>query len=232
MEVTASSVEDNLINGLSFKLRPGSSYITDKTCSTFHPSGSNIYTPTGTKVIKIVLSDSGWLDPSTLRIMFRIKNTADIDGVKKLYLRPLGGPWVFFRRIRLLANGTPIEDIDYYNRVHQMFDTLKPSETRINDQIEGMNNYSQEDAGAGAAACAGKLEQLNFFNYDWLGGVIPPQKSKWVMFQPLVGLLQQDKYIPLKYCPLTIELELVNNLTDCVITKPPDNTTGANNLIN
>ena len=96
MEVTASSVEDNLINGLSFKLRPGASYVTDRTFSTFYPSGSNIYTPTGTKVIKIVLSDSGWLDPSTVRIMFRLNNTSGIDGAKKLYLRPLGGPWVFF----------------------------------------------------------------------------------------------------------------------------------------
>ena len=128
--------------------------------------------------------------------MFKLKNTlAAADGENR-YLRPLGGPWVFFRRIRLIANGTPIEDIDYYNRVHQMFDLLKPSETRINDQIEGMNNYSQEDAAAGAAAGAGRVEQLSFFNYDWVGGVVRPASFKWVMFQPLLGLFQQDKYIP------------------------------------
>ena len=35
MEVYSSSVEDQLIDGLSFKLAPGSSYIQDRTSATY-----------------------------------------------------------------------------------------------------------------------------------------------------------------------------------------------------
>ena len=37
-----------------------------------------------------------------------------------------------------------------------------------------------------------------------------------VMFKPLVGIFNQDTLIPLRYCPLQIELELVNNGADAV----------------
>ena len=34
----------------------------------------------------------------------------------------------------------------------------------------------------------------------------------------MLGLFNQFKYIPLKACPLVLELELVSNFTDCIIT--------------
>ena len=43
MESISNGVEDYLIEGLSFKLAPGSSYVTDRRKSTFWASGSNIY---------------------------------------------------------------------------------------------------------------------------------------------------------------------------------------------
>ena len=46
MEVYSSSVEDQLVDGLSFKLNPGSSYVVDRQSVSFFPSGSNIYSPT------------------------------------------------------------------------------------------------------------------------------------------------------------------------------------------
>ena len=52
MESISNGVEDYLIDGLSFKLPPGSSYITDRRKSTYWASGSNIYKPLqGTKVV-------------------------------------------------------------------------------------------------------------------------------------------------------------------------------------
>ena len=50
----------------------------------------------------------------------------------------------------------------------------------------------------------------------------------------LLGLFQQDTYIPLKYCPLTLEIELVNAFTDCVVTRPAGANPGGqdNNPIN
>ena len=42
-EVVANSLEDTLIDGLSFKLAKTASYITKRKSATFHPQGSNIY---------------------------------------------------------------------------------------------------------------------------------------------------------------------------------------------
>ena len=57
MEAIANSVEDKLIEGLSFKSKAGASYITERKSVTFHPSGSNAYQPqNGTKLIKILMT--------------------------------------------------------------------------------------------------------------------------------------------------------------------------------
>ena len=93
VEAIANGREDKLIDGLSFKMNPGASYVTDRRSVTYHPQGSNIYKPgSGTKLIRILLTGDNWLDPSTLRIMFTLTNE-EADGQK---LRPLSGPWAFF----------------------------------------------------------------------------------------------------------------------------------------
>ena len=110
---------------ISFKLSPGSSYITDRQ-SVFFPSGSNIYTTNaGTKILRIVLNGSDWLDPATVRLFFDVKNN---DGPNRL--RVLSGPYCFWRRMRVLVGNQLIEDIDYYARVHQMFDILRARHVR------------------------------------------------------------------------------------------------------
>ena len=64
VEVIANSLEDTLIDGLSFKLAKTASYITNKRSVTFHPQGSNIYSPgIGVKLIKITIAGHDWLDP-------------------------------------------------------------------------------------------------------------------------------------------------------------------------
>ena len=56
MEATAQSVEDYLIDSLSFKLKPGASYITNRRSVSFFPHGGNQYSVQGVKVIKMVLT--------------------------------------------------------------------------------------------------------------------------------------------------------------------------------
>ena len=51
VEAAANSQEYYLIDGLSFKLKPGASYINERKSVTFHPQGSNVYSPNGTKLI-------------------------------------------------------------------------------------------------------------------------------------------------------------------------------------
>ena len=52
MESHAQGVEDNLIASLSFKLRPGASYVTDRRSVSFFPQGGNDYSPAGVQVKK------------------------------------------------------------------------------------------------------------------------------------------------------------------------------------
>ena len=119
VEVIANSLEDTLIDGLSFKLAKTASYMTSSWSVTFHPQGSNVYSPSiGVKLINITIASHDWLDPSTCRIMFDLrKNTSGVAGLR---LRPVGGSWSFSSRMRILAGGQILEDIDMYSRVHEM----------------------------------------------------------------------------------------------------------------
>ena len=205
-EAIANSVEDRLIDGLSFKLEKGASYITDRRSVTFHPMGSNVYTPgAGTRLIKINLTGDGWLDPSTLRIMFNLQND-DADPILLKNLRPLGSPHAFFRRLRVLCGGQVVEDIDNYNRVHEMMNTLSATHSRQNEVAEGFG--------------------LLWDSHDWINGNldvdnfkgIAKGESQTVLFKPLSGLLNQPKYLPIRYMPLVLELELVDNATDPIVS--------------
>ena len=117
----ASSVEDYLIEGLSFKLNPGASYVTDRRSVSYFTAGSNLYqSGSGARVVRINLTGEGWLDPSTVRLSYTLVNN---EGANKV-LRPLSGPWSFFRRARCLVSGAIVDDVDYYNHVHEMLHIL------------------------------------------------------------------------------------------------------------
>ena len=94
MESHAQSVEDNLIDSLSFKLRPGASYVTDRRSVSFFTQGGNDYQPNGVKVIKIMLNGDSWLDPSTVKLFFDITNTTSLSSNNKLKPK-LDGAWGF-----------------------------------------------------------------------------------------------------------------------------------------
>jgi hypothetical protein len=126
-------------------------------------------------------------------------------------LRPVGGPWSFFRRMRVLAGGTIIEDIANYARTHQQFHTLVSTAKRHNDTIEG---FGQEaDILRFRGSHPDGLPMQTARNY----GGISKGRAITALFKPLSGLFLQNKYIPLRYCPLVLEFELVNDPNDPII---------------
>ena len=131
MEACAQSVDDNLIDSLSFKLRPGATYVTDRrNVSFFFPLGGNHYTSNGVRVIKISLNGDQWLDPSTVKLFYTIQNTTSLT--EKTELVPLiAGPWGLFRRMRVICGGQIVEDFDNYNRTHERIHIIKSTEKRI-----------------------------------------------------------------------------------------------------
>ncbi len=201
MEAHANSVEDVLVEGLSYKLRNSAKYITDRRSVTFHPSGSNVYrTSSGTKVLKLHLTGDSWLVPDSVRLMFTLRNNASNPAHM---LRTLSGPWSFWRRMRVLCGGQVVEDFDY-NRTHEMLSQLHSEDTRDNDDLEGFG-YRYDNASNSGAASTTSLPGI-------AGGT-----TRRVSFKLLSGLFNQPKWLPIRYCPITIELELVNSATDPVV---------------
>ena len=125
MESHAQSVDDVLIDSLSFKLKNSASYVVDRTSCVFFPSGSNFDSSSGTKVIKVMLNASDWMDPSTVKLQFTLNN----DEAKPLHPFCVGGHSLF-RRFRVICGGVCVEDIDSVNRVTEMFHMMQ---SRIND---------------------------------------------------------------------------------------------------
>jgi len=144
----------------------------------------------------------GWLDPSTVRLVYTLVNT---DNTATHVLRPLSGPWSFFRRARCMVGGAIIDDVDYYNRVHEMLHVLTSSNNRDNDDIEGFGNRWDDAVTYGDYTVA-KMTGI-------AGG-----KNRTVSFKPLFGILNQPKYVPLSWCPMMMEFEVVNNATDSVVS--------------
>ena len=196
VEAIANGIEDKLIDGLSFKMNPGASYVVDRRSVTFHPQGSNIYkTKEGTKLIRILLTGDNWMDPSTLRILFQLNN--DETAAAKL-LRPLSGPHAFFRRMRILVAGQLVEDIDQYNRIHEMMQFFVAPDSRNNDAAEAFGFIHNK--------------HVTYTNSTFPG--IKQGQGLQVLFKPLSGLLNQNKMMPVRYAPITIELELVDDATE------------------
>ena len=152
-----------------------------------------------------------WLDPFTVRLVYTLVNTGTTVAHQ---LRTLNGPWPFCRRARCLVGGAIIDDVDYYNRVHDMLHVLTSKNNRDNDSIEGFEQRWDDDT-----------------NYEsWrtelngLGGGAP-NNAKTVSFKPLFGILNQPKYVPLSWCPIMMEFEVVNNATDPIAS--PNNGAGS-----
>ena len=179
-------VEDKITDGLNFNLEPGASYVLNSRFCTFHPAGSEIYT--ARSLIRIVLTGSNdWLDPSTLRIMFDSRNT---DSTVAHRLRPIGGPWSFFRRMMILMGGTMVEDMDNYTRTHQMFNQLTAQDSRNNKMVEGFGVEMD------IAEAAGLINARDGVAQQYYVGIKGGQ-SQTALFKPLSGIFNQNKYIPL-----------------------------------
>lgn len=226
-----TAVEDKLIDGLSFKLGSGASYITNRRSVSFQPQGSNVYEATGgTRLLRIALNGNGWLDPDTLRVSYDMVNK-ETGGTKNL--RMLGGPYSIFRRGRLLCGGTVIEDIDNFNRVSHMLQLLKSKHSRVNDQAEGFGTeWSEHDylqigitpalfAAGEADTTVSSNKVPNLFatraleSYSFEG--IKPGESQKVLFKPCFGMFNQSKFIPIDYANLILELELVSDPNDPIL---------------
>jgi len=238
MESITNGIDDNLIQGLSFKLPPGASYVTDRKSSTFWAVGSNSYTPVGgVKLIKFQLNgdDGNWLDPSSVVFQFELANLAEVGGATDNILRPLGQPHLFFKRLRVLAGGQVVEDIQDFGRNSELLSSLQNEFVRDNNDIQGFGSRWDSSYVQSLPDFA-IVDPTNITSTELLTAQsfylpqIAAQKTKIVNFKPLCGILMQSKFLPLKFVPITFEFELCD-INDAIIAPQTyDVATGYNGI--
>ena len=140
MEHHAQSIGGAFIGGLSYKLKPGASYVTNRGSVSYFASCGNTYSPNGVKVMKFNLAGDQWLDPSTFRVASNNDGTNG-DGFQ-IMVQPFSwNPAVFFRRARLICGGQAVEDIDGVNRLSLMLTDLLPEDDQHDIGCEGFLQF-------------------------------------------------------------------------------------------
>ena len=203
LESIAAAQQDVLIPGLNFKLPQGASYVSQRRMATFFPQGSNIYSPLGTRLIRFVISDAtNLLDLSTFRLAFQLVNND-----QTLPMQATGHPGqCWFQRCRIYVGGCLVEDILLANRVAGMLNTVKPSNRRWSESLELFGSFSEK---SGTAS----------YETGFVGGpfvsVMGPGRVRTVVSPIFAGLFQTHYLLPGRF-PITIELERVNNGSQCL----------------
>ena len=178
----AANDNESLINQLSFQPPPIASYARERRLVQIQPQGANTFSPNGNQVMTFSLSSNeAWLDPSSLRLHFRIKNTA--ENLPELQgLAPTSGCHCFFQQLRVLINGTEVERVEPYHMLHELFRVvLNTPQSQVEQAVED-----------------GRVYNNNAYP-PVVSGRIPPQTYKSVTLTPLSGLLTCGKYLPLRF---------------------------------
>ena len=117
-------------------------------------------------------------------------------------LTTISGPWSFWRRLRIMCGGTLIEDFDYA-KTHELYCTLKPKEEKQNDNIEGFGYNAGTMTTHDAITMPG----------------IAPDSYRTVSMSILSGVLNQPKFLPLRYMSggLSFEFELCSDMLDPIV---------------
>lgn len=179
MQAITAAAPQTLLSQLDFSLPSSAEYVKTRQQVTFNPSGGSTYGPGQSSIIRFHIAEAdGFLDPSSLRIQFRVNNT---DSTAANLLQPVSDiPSCCFSRLTVKAGGQTVEDINSFNSVSHMVQRT-------------MNQHIVSD-----------MEAEGFDGATIAGG---GNEFRLVSFKPLSGLLQQSKYLPLRFISgLTLEL--------------------------
>ena len=126
MEYQLAAAEESLIESLDFRLGATAKHVQNRRSVKFYPSGASSFNNRGVRVIRLTLtSDNGWIDPSTLRIQFAVRN---LSGTAREVVQPVSGPHCFFERCRIFLGGALIEDQQGFNRQSETMLRLSPTD--------------------------------------------------------------------------------------------------------
>jgi len=176
----AAGQNDSLISQLSFQLPAVATYAKERRLVQVFPQGANTFAPNGAQTLTFnVTSQEGWLDPSSLRLHFKIRNTAAAGANNGLM--PKSGCHCFYSQLRILIGGTEVERIEPYSLLHELFRVaLNTPASQVEQGVEDGRAYN---------AAQYPPVQVE---------AIAAQSFRSVTLTPLAGLLQCGKYLPLR----------------------------------
>ena len=179
-----------LIDALSFKQSANSAkYITSSRQASFYAPGDRFSGATS-RVIRINISGSGYLDMSSLVLAATATNETPAPvPVAATPLVPLTQTTAnLFSRLTVSVGGAICEDISQYNRLSELLSMFESASKRANNRVLGWG-------GAAAPPATASIERGD---------------SKEILHVPLSGLAGSGKWIPLDFCQggLTYVFEL------------------------
>ena len=139
LEQVSASLEEKLVDELSYSLKNGTNYVTRRESVTFFPAGSGGYSPSNVKTVRIPLNQSGgWLDPQTVSFQFTIKSEETSEtATDRKRIQLVSGQHSVWGRMRILCGGQTLEDCSNYNRLYDMYLKMAPESYLKNYVVQG-----------------------------------------------------------------------------------------------
>ena len=115
----AVSGEAPQLDTLDFSLPPANTAVVDRRQHVrAYPTSASTLSPTGTRTVRIRLGGDDFVDASSVRLQYTIRETANNSGKK---LVPFCGPWGAWSQVYLRSNGVELDHIPQYGRFHQQY---------------------------------------------------------------------------------------------------------------
>jgi hypothetical protein len=198
----ASSGEAPVHPALNYELPAVSTAIVDRKqhCRAY-PSSASSLNLANTRTCRIRLGGEDFIDVSSIRLMFTVKND---HATTTNYLNPTTGPWGVWQQCYLRSGGQEIDNIPFYNRWHTQY---------------GFNQLTRAEQ-FGSVGAEGwhmsKVDPNGTFRPDI--GDIPGGGSITVMHRLHFSVFSAGKLWPVKFAPLEIEMSLCNEPSDWLVT--------------
>ena len=93
-----------------------------------------------------------------------------------------------------------------------MLTALMPQDKQLEIASEGFGAYGRKNDGTGDADANEEYDDRGWWREGYFNEPGFIATSRRVLFKPLLGLFNQEKLLPLRYCPIQIEL----NTLGCV----------------
>ena len=193
--ILAQAGEAPMLSSMDYSIIPSSSSVVDrKQCVSAYTVSATSVTPTDRNVT-IKLGTDHFVDASSLRLSFSIVNK---DASK--ILQPMCGPWCCWGNIRLLSQGTLIEELPMYGRHHELFGY----------QLLPFQEQWSEASVCGLGGSWDTATGLMYQGQPKIGKIEPGERAA-VLHKLHLSLFNSGKTLPCRFMPLEVQLVLANN---------------------